>query len=124
MEKYLVTETRRYEVSANSLADAQFVWRRFETHSEFEDDVEYLDGVSVVEEADTTSGNAYQNAIKTLVDTADYYYSMYGAEVEEDTYWFEKWLTALDLLERAQGLQEGSLYEQHLEKCSVCMDVN
>ena len=68
--------------------------------------------------------NKYQNAIKTLVDTADYYYSMYGAEVDtEDTYWFEKWLTALDLLERVQGLQEGILYEQHLEKCSVCKDV-
>lgn len=63
----------------------------------------------------------YQNAIKTLTDTADFYYSMYGAEIDEnDTYWFEKWRTALELIERVQGLEENSLYLAHMEKCEFC----
>lgn len=50
MPKFIVVETSRYEVVADSLDDAQFVWRRFQTHGEFEDDVEFLDGTSSYEE--------------------------------------------------------------------------
>lgn len=50
MEEFIVVKTERYTVYAESLQDAQFVWRRFELEGEFADDVEYLDGSSVISE--------------------------------------------------------------------------
>ena len=50
MDEFIVTKTERYTVRAESLDDARFVWRRFETNSEFEDDVEFLDGANQFDE--------------------------------------------------------------------------
>lgn len=50
MKTFVVVETNRYEVMAESLADANFVWRRWSIEREFEDDVEFVDGSSVIEE--------------------------------------------------------------------------
>ena len=50
MPEFIVVRTERYVVHAESLDDAQFVWRRFDIEGEFADDVEYLDGNSVITE--------------------------------------------------------------------------
>jgi hypothetical protein len=51
MPEYIVEETNRYKVQAESLDDARFVFRQFTTESQFEDDVEFLDGQTEYKEA-------------------------------------------------------------------------
>ena len=52
METFIVIRTERYAVEANSLDDARRVWREYETDGAFADDVEFLDGDSVVTEGE------------------------------------------------------------------------
>ena len=49
METFIVIRTERYAVEANSLDDARRVWR---DDGAFADDVEFLDGDSVVTEGE------------------------------------------------------------------------
>ena len=49
MDEFIVTVTERYSVMANSLDDARFVWRQWSVEREFEDDIEFLDGSSMIE---------------------------------------------------------------------------
>jgi hypothetical protein len=49
MGKYVVVETSRYAIEAESVADALFVWRGFSIDGEFADDVEFLGSVAKVE---------------------------------------------------------------------------
>jgi Iap family predicted aminopeptidase len=51
-----------------------------------------------------------EQALEIIRDTADYYHSM----LDHDTqYWWHNYWAALDLLERIQGLPEGSLMKDH-----------
>ena len=50
MDEFIIIKTERYTVTAHSLEDAQFVWRSFEIKGEFEDDVEFLDGITEYKE--------------------------------------------------------------------------
>ena len=62
-------------------------------------------------------------SIATIELTADYYHSMITVD---SPYWYHSYWTALDLLERIQGLEEGSLLRAHFDsgpECS-CAEVN
>jgi len=53
----------------------------------------------------------YEYAIKTLEITADFFHSM---DIDPDNdFRFIQWITALELIERIQGLDEGWLVSQH-----------
>ena len=57
----------------------------------------------------------FADALKTLRTTADFYHSM-DIDPEND-FRYIQWITALDLLERVEGLEEGSLLAAHDEEC-------
>ena len=60
----------------------------------------------------------YEYAIKTLMETADYYHSMI---LEDDDEWRRtQFETALDLLEHVQDLPEDCLIIAHRENCETC----
>jgi hypothetical protein len=53
----------------------------------------------------------FADALKTLRTTADFYHSM-DIDPEND-FRYIQWITALELLERVEGLEEGSLLANH-----------
>ena len=56
----------------------------------------------------------FADAVKTLEITADFFHSM---DIDEtNDFRFIQWTTALDLLERVQDLEEGSLLAKHDEE--------
>jgi hypothetical protein len=52
--------------------------------------------------------------LDTIEQTADYYHSMIS---DTSPYWLDDYRTALDILERVQGLPEGSLMIEHNNTC-------
>jgi hypothetical protein len=52
--------------------------------------------------------------IKIIDDTADFYHQMIA---DKGDYWTKAYMTALDLLERIQGLEENSLANAHDLTC-------
>jgi hypothetical protein len=57
-----------------------------------------------------TPATTLEQALKVIDDTADYYHQMTDST---SPYWFHNYWSALDLLERIQGLPEGSLMNKH-----------
>jgi hypothetical protein len=65
--------------------------------------------------------NTYEYAIKVLDQTADYYHSLILEA--DDHYWQNAYETALDLLERVQGLEEMTLVNEHANTCEPCKEL-
>ena len=59
----------------------------------------------------------FADAISIIETTADYYHSMTSWD---SPYWYHNFWAALDLLERIQGLEEGSLLTEHFEQYPDC----
>ncbi len=58
----------------------------------------------------TTPARSLEQALEVISTTADYYHSMVD---DGSSYWWHNYWAALDLLERIQGLPEGSLMNAH-----------
>jgi hypothetical protein len=62
----------------------------------------------------------YSNATETIENTADFYHSMF---LEPDDVWRKtQWETALDILDRVRGQEEGTSLKNHLLYCDTCND--
>lgn len=60
--------------------------------------------------------------VKIVETTADFYHSMDIDESEPRYYW--QFYTALEMLERIQGLEPDSLINKHFDTCLECEEMN
>ena len=58
--------------------------------------------------------------VAEIENAADFYHSMFLEP--DDEFRKTQWLTALDILERVQNLEEGSLLAQHSTECDCMAD--
>lgn len=66
------------------------------------------------------SDSTIAEAVATIKTTADFYHSMDLDSDEPRYYW--QFYTALDLLERIQGLEPYSLINAHFDTCWECKE--
>ena len=62
----------------------------------------------------TTPAKDLKQAIEVMETTADFYHQMID---HKGDYWTSAYITAMDLLERIQGLPENSLMLEHDKSC-------